>query len=102
MMYLIDAFSSPPMVVLMTDDIEQADNVGAKYATQVGRPILLADGPTPAEAQFLPVIPQVAPSAIPSNPADIAPVPAPVVSFNPDLLTAVQRATLEAMGIKTS
>lgn len=102
MMYLIDAFSTPPMVVLMSDDIDQVAEVGQRYANQVGRPVLAASGPAPVSAQFLPVLPEVAPATVPSNPADIAPVAPVLVSFDPAVLTADQRKFLESVGIKTS
>lgn len=101
MKYLLDIFAAVPVVVLSTDDVARLADVGQRYATQVGRPLVVADGPLPADAQFLPLIPAVIPS-LPSLTSDVAP-PAPkgsvLVSFDPALITTDQRAYLKSIGV---
>lgn len=59
MLYIIDAHARPPLVVDMTTDQDAADATAQRYATQVGRPVLIAAGPAPAKAQFNPTIPRL-------------------------------------------
>jgi len=53
--YVIDPFSS--LVVLISDDPERVELVAQTYANQVGHGVLVANGPDPAGAQFLPIVP---------------------------------------------
>jgi hypothetical protein len=103
--YLLDIFIKPPVVVLASDDDDEVLAVGKKYADQVGRPLVVADGPMPADAQFLPTIPVVMPASpdLPSNPANVVPTPeADTLTFTFDrkTITDEQRRFVEALGAK--
>ena len=104
MIYLLDVFATPPvMVVMMTDDAASASDVGQRYATQVGRPIVLCTGPAPVDAQFQPVIPSLpAPLAEqpPSNPAHSVPVSkVRTVTYDESTITDQQRGVLAGLGL---
>jgi Trk K+ transport system NAD-binding subunit len=59
MNYVIDAHSAPALVVVITDDDDDALVVAQRYANQTGHPVLIAEGPTPGEAQVLPILPSL-------------------------------------------
>lgn len=64
MNYVIDAFHRPPLVVTIEHDVQKAAELAQRYADQAGRAIVLASGPEPVEAQFLPTVPEVSPQAV--------------------------------------
>lgn len=58
MLYVLDMFHKPPLVVVATDDGKDARAVAQKYADQTGRRILIAEGDAPGRAPFAPTIPE--------------------------------------------
>ena len=95
MIHLLDLFASPPMVVLSTDDRDEAAAVAKRYATRVGRPIAAAEGPRAVESQFLPTLPAVMPVAEPQ----VVVVP-PVEEPDVPSFSAEQMAHLTRLGVK--
>lgn len=75
MFYLLDIHHKPAMVVLATENREDIDRVGEQYANQVGRPLVVASGPSADQPHFKPAIPTLAPSEVlvPGHPQNVLP-----------------------------
>jgi hypothetical protein len=61
MRYVIDPYAKPPAIVHIVESADEAREVAQRYATQTGHATLVALGPTPGEAPFLPIVPEVSP-----------------------------------------
>ncbi len=80
MKYLIDVNHRPAVVVLMHEDTMNQDDlavIGRRYANQVGRPLVVAEGPSPSSPTFSPVIDEEL-TVVPTLPQHVEAMTVPV------------------------
>lgn len=61
MKYIIDPYAKPPVIVHIVESGDEARDIAQRYATQTGHATLVASGPAPADAPYLPIVPSVSP-----------------------------------------
>ena len=54
MIDILDFTMSPGLIVVATDNVQVALDIGQRYSTAVGRPIIAADGPGPDDPTYEP------------------------------------------------
>ena len=58
MLYVLDVFHKPALVVDITPKAEEAAATAQRYANQTGRAVVVAEGEDPAHAKYRAIVPQ--------------------------------------------